>query len=111
MSWPTYTKAQEGQITKRALGRILEMSIYLNHHSVSRPEATAAYQLAEVEALRRLDDLPDDVRALRIRDLDETYPETPTPVQAAVKTFAAASAEAAKRHEEEVARFNATGAQ
>lgn len=109
MSWPTYTKAQEGQITKRALQRILEMGIYLSHHTTtSRPESILAYQLAEIDALRRLDDLPDDVRALHIRDLDEMYPETPTPVQAAIKTFTAVSAEAAKRHEEEVARFNAT---
>lgn len=111
MSWPTYTKAQEEQITKRALGRILEMGIYLTHHSTSPADAVAAYQIAEVEALRSLDGKSDDVRALHIRDLEEKYPEVPTPVQAAIADFARASADAMKQHEEEVARFYATGSQ
>lgn len=111
VSHPTYTKAQEEKITKRALGRIAEMSIYLAHHSVAPAGAIAAYQFAEVEALRSVIRMSDDVRAVHIMDLEETYPEVPTPVQAAIADFARASMDAMKQHEEEVARFYATGNQ
>lgn len=111
MSWPTYTKTQEDQIVRRALGRILETGIYLTHHSTSHPAAAVAYQVAEVDALGSFEGMPDDVRALHIRDLEEKYPEVPTPVQAAIADFARASADAMKQHEEEVARFYAAGSQ
>ncbi|MEV5982813.1 hypothetical protein [Streptomyces sp. NPDC052114] len=106
---PSYSKAEEGQIAKRALARTMELSIYLTAMSVAR-ETGVDFGIVEAQAISdTLKDQNGVRRALAVRELERKFPPTPTPEQAAISAYAQAISEKMTRHDEELARFHAAG--
>lgn len=111
MSRPTYTKEEEERIIRRVAGRVAEMGVYLMQCSTADPTMVSSFQVAQLEGLMRLHDLPAEVRALHVRNLEVMYPETPTPAQAAIGQVATAVGVETRQRQDEVARFHAEGGQ